>query len=293
MKMRFFLLFSFFLISSADSSVDTDGVSDAILGLHTQQGPGKSYIVWSECGRNLRGKKAQDRAEEYAGYIASSILDVRRRYTEDINPDHVVAILYRESSNNECAIGRKEIGEIFGRSGEKATKVAIERKLREWSSANKYAYRACRKRGKSVDLDCLDRNMSKINSNFRGIYGWDLGASQFRWPGSQTRSRKVVMPDGESVGVSLKTLMHAEVSIQMLVEDLALYKKKCRSHRHYIRKRGRRVLLDTEDAYFVHHHTGERAWSERYWKRVNKHLVSIDSNRSKKLLAKISSQHIL
>ena len=294
---KVFLFFCFLLMAAADTSVDEEKISKTIIDLHTQQGPGNAHVIWRECGKKLAGEKAVTRAGEYAKYIAASIEDVRLKYAEEINPDHVVAILYRESSNDECAIGRKEIGELFGRTGEPVTKARIRKWMREWSKVHGAAKKACGGGGgRSVSLDCLDKEVAKKNPAFRGIHGWDLGASQFRWPGSQTRKRSVRLPSGKSISrVTISDLMKAEVSIQMLVEDLAMHKKACRSHKHWYRKRGKgnKIYLSTEESYFVHHHTGDRVWSERYWKRVRRHLVQIEKNRSKGSVAKISSRHVL
>jgi len=260
---------------------DTNSVSDSIIGLHIQTGPGKEYTVWHECGKRLNSLEAESRALQYSEYIKDSITDVYERWNEEINPDHVVAILYRESSDDECAIGRKELDRLRDQSGYSISRKNIIGDLKKWRSANMMAHKVCSNRDKSVDLGCLDREMAKRNPGYKGIYAWDIGAGQFRWPGSRTRNRSVKMPDGRLVkNVGIDDLLEADVSIQMLVEDLALYKRACRSHTHWLTRKGRKVrILETEEAYFVHHHTGEVAWSSDYWRRVNRHIENILSRR--------------
>jgi hypothetical protein len=271
--------------------VDVVVISGDVLGLHTKQGPGKEYVIWKECGKRLGKKNAKKRADEYAEMISGSIDDVYRKTGEFVNPDYVVAILYRESSHDECIVGRKEMSHVSGKGMKRSWgKADYVKQLREWSTVFSRANKACKKKGRSVDLGCLDRQMAKTHPHFTGVYAWDLGAAQFRWPGAQTRKRSVTLPGGRPIErVSVTDLLDAEVSIHMLVEDLALYRRSCKRHKHKVRtkkfKKGRD--LTPEEAYFVHHHTGMNAWSDDYWKRVNKHLVDIRDNRDSLLLANL------
>lgn len=291
MRKFIFIMVCFFMMGSKGDGVDVVIISGDVLGLHTKHGPAKEYVIWNECGKRLGKKKAEKRAGEYADMISGSIVDVYRKTGEFVNPDYVVAILYRESSNDECIVGRKEMSHVLGKEMKRSwSKADYVKQLREWSAIFSRANKFCKKGGRSVGLDCLDGQMAKTNSHFMGVYSWDLGAAQFRWPGAQTRKRSVTLPGGRSIErVSVTDLLDAEVSIHMLVEDLALYRKGCKRHRHRVRTKKFKKWreLTSEEAYFVHHHTGMNAWSDDYWKRVNKHLIDIRNNRDSLLLANL------
>jgi hypothetical protein len=275
-EMKYFLMILLVLgvVASkpADHSIDSvvEVVKSSILALHTAHGPAKSYIVWHECGKRLNSEKANLRAEKYAATILASIEDVERRTGEVIDPNHVVAILFRESSNNECVIGHKETKRLGKQLGRKPGKREIVKHVRNWLDIYSAAKKKC-----GFDKGCLGRYIYKNGPDYLGIKGWDLGIAQYRWPGSMLRRRSMTLPGGRVITrVALEDLFDHEVSIQLLVEDLAYYKQVCSKHTHWsFSKWGHRVRkLDTEEAYYVHHHSGEGKWSEKYWKAINRHL---------------------
>lgn len=292
MRCLFLILFIilFFVSGSllANVSVGEEEIQKAILDLHTKQGPAKKNIIWGECGKRLRREKATQRSEEYAKAIVASLGLVQVKTNEQINPDYLVAILYRESSFNECVIGRHETNKLKKSLGREPDKEELLNHVRAWTDAYNPIVKQCKKRGESLDIGCVDKLITKEYPEYRGIYGWDLGAAQYRWPGWSFRRRSVVLPSGRVIEkIRLKEIFDYKVSVHMLAEDLAKYKKECSNHAHWLySKWGRKVRkLDTEEAYFAHHHTGTGVWSERYWKAVNRHLKVIRKGREENLLA--------
>ena len=289
--MKFFIfLILLVLVSSlsADVRVREEETQKAILDLHTRQGPAKENIIWSECGKRLRGEKALERAGQYAQAIMKSVDLVQAQTGEYINPDYMVAILYRESSCNECVIGRQETKKLTESLGREPDKQEILTHVRARTDAYNSIVKKCKERGKSLDIGCLDKWITKKHPEYKGIYGWDLGAPQYRWPGHAFRRRSIVLPSGRTLEkIGLKDIFDYEVSIHMLAEDMARYKQECRTHSHWLYSKWGKKLrqLDTEEAYFAHHHTGTGVWSERYWKAVNKHLRVIRESRHGDLLA--------
>lgn len=277
-----FFLCCFFLIGGASDDIVFPNIADEIIGLHMigEVGDGGERVVWRECGKKLDYNLALARAKQYSEYIENSILDVYSRYGELIDSDHVVAIIYRESSYDECAIGHREARLLSRRTGKKVSNKIVKEEVRKWGVVNSNASRVCRKGRPGIKSGCVDREVVRRNPEYSGIHAWDLGASQFRWPGARTKKRLVNMPDGRVIKVNIQNLMKADVSIQMLVEDLAVYKRKCRKHTHWLKKKGRRLYrLSSDDAYFVHHHTGDMSWESLYWFRVHRHIRDIRSRR--------------
>jgi len=268
----------------------SDHVSRSILELHVSKGPARDYILWHECGKRLGGQRAIERAQEYSEAIISSIFDVEKKTGEYIDPDHVVAILFRESSHDECVIGKQETRKLTEQLGRAPKKKEIIAHVKTWIRIYSEARKDCREKNLPNDMKCIGRYFSKTSPEYRGIHGWDLGGAQYRWPGGRMRGRHVVLPCGRTIeGVTLKEIFDFDVAIQMLVEDLAYFKKACRNHTHWLRSRnGRKIRkLDPEEAYWVHHHSGEHRWSERYWKRVNRHLEVIRNMKSSSLLSSL------
>lgn len=290
--MRFLIFLTGFLLAgtslSADVRISEAEVQKAVLDLHTRQGPAKENIIWGECGKRLRGKKAVQRAEEYAKAIMASVEMVGAETGEYINPDYMVAILYRESSCNECVIGRQETRRLTESLGRAPNKGEILNHVRSWTRVYKSVVKKCKEPGKSLDFGCLDRQIVKKYPEYKGIYGWDLGGAQYRWPGRSFRRRSIVLPSGRAIAkIGLEEIFDYEVSIHMLAEDMARYRKECRHHSHWIHSRWGKKLrkLDPEEAYFAHHHTGTGVWKERYWKNVNRHLKVIREAREEDVVA--------
>ena len=302
------VLMSFSSVAVAESGeLDVQLIAAKILKLHEMKGPTRTNIIWSECGKRLTGDKAAQRAIEYAMAIKESIEQVKKTTGEDVDPDYVVAILYRESSNNECIIGEKEINKLEEHLGEAVSREAILKHVKRWSSALGEGWKWCRenhKPGSCVEwcnktLDQTDVNCEKwcedreenfgicakqyvhrTYPEYDGIGGWDMGVAQYRWPHPGFRERVVIMPDGRVLeGISLNDILDYRVAIQVLVEDLAVFKAGCREHHHKVKG----VESKSEDVYFVHHHTGDDGWSEKYFRAINKHLniireLTIDSS---------------
>lgn len=287
MKRKFILFFLPSLICSvllADVKDREIEIQQAILALHTSQGPSKKNIIWNECGKFLRGEKAMERAGEYARAILGSIDLVKEKTGEEINPDYVAAVLYRESSCDECAIGKQEVKRLTKNLGYLPTKVEIIEYIRKWTGVYINAQKNCKIGGKSFDMKCIDWNVMNTGPQWQGIYGWDLGVAQYRWPGPSYGRQVLELPGGEIIEkVGLEEIFDLKVSIQMLVNDLARYRKDCRNHIHWrYTKTGQKIeQLDSESVYFVHHHS-VGLWSERYWKAVKKHLNVIRKDREEK-----------
>ena len=284
----------------------TSLLSRQIIRLQEIDGPMKTNIVWSECGKRVKRDAAEGRAREYSEAIMKSVEDVYVRTGVWIDPRHPAAILYRESSFNECVIGKRETKKLASQLGREPNKSERVRHLRRWNRARAEAKRWCKTR--PLKKDCVNSCMGKgkrrlrcramckateaysacvrarveyTHPEYQGIYGWDLGAAQFRWPGWGYSDRQVVVPDGKTVDdLSVESFFDYKVSIQMLVENLARFKVACKDHKHYKTnpRNGRRLkLIPTEEAYLAHHHTGPGAWSEKYWRALSRHLRDMDT----------------
>jgi hypothetical protein len=270
---------SVLLMAASPGGFTEEDVYNATLELHKSD-DGK-YLMWHECGEKLDSETREKRASEYAKAIMKSVEAVEARTGEWIDPRHVKAILYRESSDNECAVGKQEVEWLSQKLGKVPRKKKLIGYIQRWVRAKKESRNWCRvNKSKSIfRVDCAERYMRKHYPEYRSaIKGWDIGAAQFRYS-SRIRNRTVELPSGRIIDkVGLEDLFNYEVSIQMLVEDLAVHKSICKNHQHVIRnKRGFIIKkLSTEEAYFAHHHTGSYQWSEKYWKRVSRHLNVIN-----------------
>jgi len=297
-------------------------LSAQIVKLHERKGPVKMNVVWYECGKKIGRDDAIVRANEYSSVIMSSVQDVYEKTGEWIDPRHPAAILYRESSFDECIIGRRETNRLAERIGRQPNKKERVKHIRLWMKARADAKKWCKE--KKPSWECLDgckiggrekptcRRLCKVTEmystcvrgrmdiehpEYRGIHGWDLGAAQFRWPGYGYRGRNIQVEDGKSVDdVSVDDLFDYRVAVRMLVENLAGFKVACRGHEHYStnRKNGRRgALIPSEDAYYAHHHTGPAGWSEKYWRAVNRHLSVIDKVPQNQTVARAFLPNVL
>jgi len=290
-----------FISGSILAEVDSgeQAIKETILELHTSQGPRKKYIVWHECRKRLRKEKAIQRAGEYARAIKSSADLVYERTGKRVNIDHMVAILYRESSYDECVIGRQETRKLSKKLGREPNKPELIKYVRLWRKNFGEAKKVCEKRGQREGVDCVDGVMRKKYPEYLGIRGWDIGVAQYRWPGVSVRRRMVRLPSGRVIKkVGLDDMFDYEVSVQMLAEDMVLYKNVCKhgngyhrkskGHEHWLHSRWKHKVrkLTADEAYFAHHHTGTTSWSERYWRAVTRHLTDIKRNRADRFLAR-------
>lgn len=267
----------FLVAAKPHDSFTEEDIRKSILELHKSEN-GK-FFIWRECGKRLGVDERDVRAGQYASAIMTSVEDVYIRTGEWIDPRHVKAILFRESSDNECVIGKQEIDRLKLKLGRHPNKREIKSHIKRWFRANAEARQSCRKsKGNSL---CVAQYTKDHYSEYENIAGWDIGAAQYRFPSTTLRNRSVILPSGRTIGkVVLSDLLDYEVSIQLLVEDLVEHKKKCRGHKHVLKSRwGHKVrVLDVEEAYFVHHHTYK--WSWKYWKHIQKHLKVIDKVKS-------------
>jgi hypothetical protein len=289
----------FFIGLVGDARSDLQSVRESVLGLHSNfTTSGTRNLFWYECGKKLNRQESESRAEQYADAIMSSVEDVYRKTGELINPDHVVAILFRESSHDECVIGKKESDLLMKKlseakqsehSGQSISYVALKKDdfssyVKRWEREKIAAHKWCKwNHGPS---DCVEKLIRNKSPEYSGIIAWDVGAAQFRYPGSRVVGRGVVLPTGKSIKrIMVSDLLDYDISIQMLVEDLAYYKKECRSHTHWVTsKKGINIRkLDVEDAYYVHHHTGKQSWSLRYWNAIRSHLSGIEKVKKRLL----------
>lgn len=316
--MKYFVLVFFFVLALfsvdiwagiQDDWLNEDEIQQSILRLHTKsfktrKGEIRENIVWGECQKQLRGDEAFRRSKEYARAIVGALQRVHDKTGERIDPDHMIAILYRESSYNECVIGRKETKRLKERLGRSPTKSEFIMHVKKWTKVYINARKNCKRSGrfrelpsgKSVDARCTDNIVGKTHPEYKGIYGWDLGAAQYRWPGPsfRRRARSLVLPSGRVLNkVGLKDIFNYEVSINMLADDMAKYKGMCKTlHKHkWVSKWGKYQRVKSEEAYFAHHHTGPAYWSARYWKAVRRHLAEIKKGKQKSLLAKKSNNN--
>jgi len=299
MRFSFFLciVISFFLIAAHGDTLtaERDYVANLMLSHHS----GK-YFQWNECGNGLALGAGERRAYEYADAILESIRNIEVRHGERIDPRHVRAILYRESSDDECIVGFQEARRLSETVGQRLSKKEIVLHVKKWWAAYQSAVRWCKRsdvkatceetcktpgqltKEKCIRLcskyrsGCVYSRMNERYPQYQGIHAWDLGAGQFRFP-STLLGKTVTMPDGRVAKVSIESLFNYRISVQLLVESLAKYKKECRSHVHYLKKRGKIVRkLTTEEAYYAHHNTGTESWSQAYWERVNRDIEAAD-----------------
>jgi len=270
-----------FLIAANPDVVPPDKFTEqeiyqATLELHKSKNG--RYFMWHECGKRLNNGAREKRAAEYARAIMESVNAVEERRGEWIDPRHVKALLYRESSDNECAIGKQEIRWLAEQLGETPKKKDLVNHVKRWVGAKKEARNWCRRR--PMVSGCIYEYMKKHYPEYRFILkGWDIGAAQFRYPSANINKRSVTLPSGETIDkVTLSDLFDYRVNIQLLVEDLTVHKHICKGHKHVVRNRRGVIVrrLTTEEAYYVHHHTGSHRWSDKYWKRVKRHLNVIN-----------------
>lgn len=256
----------------------SDDVERAIMALHTSKN-GRA-LIWQECGKRLNKKAQELRAAEYREAIMASVDDVEARKGFRPDPRIMVAILFRESSNDECVIGKQETDKLAEQLGRQPVKSELLDHVKKWGAAKGEASRWCRKDGKLGD--CVSKYIGEHYPHYRGIRGWDIGAPQYRWPSASLRNRTVMLSDGSVVEAKLPNLFRYDVGIQLLAEDLAEHHRICQGHTHWLKSKwGKRLRkLSTSEAYYVHHHTGSYRWSEKYWKRIRRHLRVIDSVKS-------------
>jgi hypothetical protein len=290
MLKRFIFVILVFMLMGAcppDGSVGfrQDDVVEAIMALHTGD-----HFVWWECGKGLTKAQGEKRAQEYAEEIQWGVSEICRTTGEWVNPDHVAAVLYRESSNNECVIGRQETNKLKDQLGRAPRRSDFIGHVRRWSQARDEAYAWCKKNDKKSG--CVDEYLWKHYPEYRNINGWDIGAAQYRWPGWGLRERSVTLRNGETISpITIQSLLDYRVGTRLLIEDMASHKVSCRRHKHYqVSRWGRRMgVIPTEDAYYVHHHTGAHRWSHKYWKRVRKHLAVIGKVKESSFVARLTS----
>ncbi len=274
-----FLMICFLLGATPEGGVELteDDVHDAIIELHRSEN-GK-YIIWRECGKRVGNP--DERAREYAVAIMDSISKVENDTGFRVDPRIVMAILFRESSYDECVIGHRETKKLIEKLGRAPNKSDLLEHVTKWRDAQKETRTKCLHRSKSSPYydECFRDHIHKKYPHYQGIKGWDIGAAQFRWPTMLLYRRTTVLPSGREVKkTTLKELMDYEVSIQYLVEDLQSHYEVCKGHTHWLRdRRGKKIRkLSTLESYWVHHHTGGHAWGSKYWRRVQRHLKVID-----------------
>jgi len=231
------------------------------------------YLIWHECGKRV--KDQEGRADQYTKAILASIDDVGRKTGVYVDPKIVRAILFRESSDNECSIGKQEINWLSENLGHAPDKDDVIKHVKKWKGAYSEAKKYCR--GKGTDTtECRRDHVRKNNSHYLGIKGWDIGAAQYRWPTRALSNRSVITPFGKVVTkIELEHLMDYEVIIHMLVEDLAKNYTFCKeNHKHAIHSKwGFHVrYLEPEEGYWAHHHVGRHRWSEKYYNHIQRHL---------------------
>ena len=249
--------------------LDTFG---GIMGLHLIK---DRNFVWWECGESLTREEGRKRAFEYADAIKASQEYVHTRTGVTVPTHDIVAVLFQESSMDECVIGRRESHYLAEKLGRRPRRAELVAHVQKWIRAKNRAYRACRG---STRADCMQSFMQEHYPKYADIRGWDLGVAQYRWPSSRLKSRKLVMPSGKVYeGITLSDLFDHEVSIQLLVEDLARFWGICsQEHKHYYHREGRRMRrIRPEEAYLVHHHAGIHQFSQRNWLNLRRHLRTL------------------
>ena len=128
---RFLIVFSFCFFSIAAWG-DTDSEYDLLffdmLSMHKAENG--RYMVWNECGKRVKNPK--ERAAEYATAIMASIRDVKKKTGFSVDPSIVRAILYRESSDDECSIGNQEINWLSEKLGHRPEKEELISHVKKW-----------------------------------------------------------------------------------------------------------------------------------------------------------------
>jgi len=278
--MRFLFIFSMIsLMGAAPFEASNDEVYESMLALHKTKNWG---YIWYECGKKIKQADIEERAREYSGAIIGSVESVRISTGFYVDPIVVRAIVYQESSDDACAVGTQEISRLSKALGKSPGRNEIRRHIRKWSLASKGSRLWCLKHGIGFE-DCRKEYLKENHPRYAGIDGWDIGATQFRWPSSSLSKRSVMLPTFRRVtGISIDELLDYEVSIHLLVENLAYYYKTCRKHKHWIKNRSgqRERRLKTIDAYYVHHHSGPISWSQRNWNNIGRRLRAIKKMKS-------------
>jgi hypothetical protein len=265
----FFLIVFLCLFLSSSFSKDVD-VED-FLFLHTN--PDGKPMGWFECGKRIRDR--EKRAREYSDALFSSIEDVKEKTGFEVDYDIARAILFRESTDDQCAIGKQETRYLSKSLGYRPKRRDLLKHVGGWLDTYRAARSYCRGMSSDEYRSCRMSKVKEINPHYAGIRGWDIGVAQYRWPSAITVKRSVNVPGESKVhDVNLDNLMKYKISIQMLISDLASHYEECKRHKHWTtKKNGFRIrLVPTEIAYYVHHHTGIHSWSQGYWRRVQRHL---------------------
>lgn len=258
--------------------VDTSSIRDTVLALH--RSPNGRFMIWNECGKVVRGDDVIPRADRYSELIDRSIQDVKAKTGFEVPYRDVVAVLFRESSHNECCVGKQEVNRLAKVLGHVPEKEDLISNVRGWYKAQEASTKWCQKNGwiSTCKADYIAKNYPQYANITRG---WDLGAAQYRFPNAYLHQRIVTVPITgkviEDIGVS--DLMQLDVAIQLLVEDLARYHGICKGHEHWLlSKWGRKMrVLSVDEAYYVHHHMGQSGWSWTYWEQMQRHFRVIDS----------------
>ncbi|MBD3263409.1 hypothetical protein GF374_03450 [Candidatus Woesearchaeota archaeon] len=244
-------------------------VYDGIMSLHRIEG---RNFFWRECGERLSEEEGQKRALEYADAIKASQECVHQRTGIMVPTKDIVSVLFQESSMDECVIGRRETEYLAQKLGRRPQRHELLAHVQRWVRARNRSYRHCRA---STNVKCRDNFMAENYPNYADIRRWDIGAAQFRWPSTNIKDRKVIMPSGKVYeGVTLSDLFDYRVSVQMLVEDLSGHWKVCSAeHKHYYRRESRKIRrIRPEEAYLVHHHAGIHGFSQRNWLNLRRHM---------------------
>jgi hypothetical protein len=272
--------------SVANAQPTEEEVDEAIAALHVAKN--QKFLMWNECGKILRGEDVATRIGEYATTIQQSIQSVETQTGLEVPYKDVVAITFRESSHDACNIGKQEVGRLTKSLGHAPDEGDIITYVKGWYRSRDDASKQCKGKKEEEGKTCRTTYLEKNYPQYNGISGWDLGAAQYRFPSANLKGRVVTTPSGQEVKVGLSALLKLDVSIQLLVEDLADFYKECQGHQHFVYSRwGKKRLLPVADAYYVHHHVGRNAWSLDYWKRMQAHFRVI--NAMKDQVERISS----
>lgn len=278
----FLCIFLFFTVGATtgdEAKEEEDGLYEDMLNLHKSDSG--RYMIWHECGKRVKDKEL--RAQEYTKAILASIDNVYQETGIRIDPRIPRAILFRESSDNECSIGKQEIGWLTENLGRAPAKEEVIKHVRKWREAYRSARKSCQRR-KTYTPTCVKDHVRNHNGHYLGIKGWDIGGPQFRWPTRALEKRVVVTPAGKTFkGIGLKELMDYEIAVQMLIEDLADHYVYCKAnHKHAIHSKwGFKVRdLETGESYYAHHHVGKFRWSEKYYDRIQGHFRRMDKMKS-------------
>jgi len=271
------------------ASIDRVVLAKKIVALHVLKSSKYPVVFWYECSKRLSRKSVYIRAFQYSNAILASAKKVCVKTGVNIDPEYVAAILFRETANNECSVGNQEKARILlNTSKQKMNRRSLLKYVEDFFSARKKARRWCLQNKKSLKnknkfdlLSCNNAYLKVHYPEYLNVKGFDVGVAQYRVLHS-TVLRRVVLPDDTVFEkVYVKNLFDYRVSIQMLVEDLASFKISCKRHRHKDthKKYGRNSpVLDSDDVYFVHHHSGSVNWSFKYWNAINRHLSVMRSS---------------